>query len=176
MKTFHLINVMLKLQIKVNAANRNAAQEIAVNASPRHNDNATAYWITARDYIDFSDFEDITPADNARIETSIQTVGNTVAYHYDIFDINGKRIRHVTESTLFAFEFCDGYAAYQEYAERLAYQEASKEAMQSIIDAALIETQRLKDAGHTAYDLVCKSSQYPQLKAMNSYILGYHKG
>lgn len=100
-------------------------------------------------------------------------------YGYEIRDINGEVIRGGSEC--YSIGFLDQYAPhgktglqhYTEYYDALAYEQISRDVLQSMIDAQKAEIERIHNSGVSYFQLACHRSQWKGLAALERAIVSY---
>lgn len=104
--------------------------------------------------------------------------GRTV-YSYQVRDINGEVIRGGSEC--YSIGFMDEYAPagmtglqhWTEYTDALAYEQISRDVLQSMLDAQAAEIERIHSAGVPYFLICCHRTQYTALCAIDRAITSY---
>lgn len=104
--------------------------------------------------------------------------GRTV-YFYQSRDINGDIISSGAESHSIGFieEYAPagmtGLEYYTAYNDARAYEQISRDVLQSMIDAQAAEIARIMAAGVSPFHIACHRSQFPALRALEKAIITY---
>ena len=104
--------------------------------------------------------------------------GRTV-YGFQVRDINGDLLNSGAESH--AIGFLEDYAPagktglqhWTEYSDALAYEQISRDVLQSMLDAQAAEIERIRAAGISPFHIACHRSQFTALAALESAIVSY---
>lgn len=113
------------------------------------------------------------------ITVKLTAEAGRAVYFFQVRDINGDLLNSGAESH--AIGFLEDYAPagmtglqyYTQYNDARAYEQISRDVLQSMLDAQAAEIARIMAAGVSAFQLVCHRSQFPALAALEAAIVSY---